>query len=451
MARKDSYMEGNHNEDNNKEYEELEEELEGGYSNQDSNSDLRRYRSRSNNGFLSGILTGIASCIIIAAVFFGIWSLFGHRISTAMGINSGSEVDYNQITNKLKLLEQYIDHNYLDEVDSSQFSEGIYKGLLSSLEDPYSAYYTKDEYTSLMESTSGIYYGIGAYVSQDTDTGAITIVKPFETGPAYEAGVLPGDIIYKVEDTEVTGMELSEVVNMMKGKEHTKVKMEVLRSGVNDPIPLEVERRKVEVPTITYEMLPDKVGYIAVAQFDEITATQFRAAIDDLEKQGMKGLVIDLRNNPGGLLTTVVDMLDRFVKEGMLVYTKDKYGEGEEFKAEDTTYFDKPLAVLINGNSASASEVFAGAIQDYGLGELVGTTSFGKGIVQNVYKLTDGSAVKLTVSKYYTPSGRNIHKTGIEPDVVVELNEDLKQQVTIEKAEDNQLQRAIEVVKEQMK
>ena len=332
-----------------------------------------------NNRFLSGMLTGIASCILIAAICFGVWSLFGSKISGTVGSTDGQteQIDYNALNNKLKLLEQYINRNYLNDSGEIDYESGIYKGLLSSLEDPYSTYYTKEEYASLMESTSGIYYGIGAYVSQDVTTGIITIAKPFVTGPAYEAGVLPGDIINKVEGVEVTGMDLSEVVNLMKGEEKTKVSIEFLREGVDDPIVLSIERRKVEVPTIEYEMLEDNIGYIAVAEFDEVTAEQFRAAIDTLEKQGMQGLVIDLRNNPGGLLTTVVDMLDRMVDQGMLVYTKDKYGNGDEYKATDKTYFDKPLAVLINGNSASASEVFAGAIQDYGLGKLVGTTSFG--------------------------------------------------------------------------
>lgn len=397
--------------------------------------------------FLNGIFTGIAACIIVGAIAFSIWFFFGQHGNQ----NAETEgINYQNVLNKLQLLEYYIDQQYLEEGDVANLEAGIYKGLLSGLEDPYSTYYTQEEYESLKESTNGVYYGIGAYVHQDTKTGVITIAKPFKDGPAYNAGVLPGDILYAVEGQEVTGMDLTAVVNLMKGKENTNVTITIMREGVADPFDVTVVRGKVEVPTIEYEMMEDSIGYIAITEFDKVTATQFRSAITELEGQGMKGLVIDLRDNPGGLLDSVVDMLDRMVKEGMLVYTKDKNGNGDEYKANDSDYFDKPLAVLINGNSASASEVFAGAIQDYGIGTLVGTTSYGKGIVQNVFPLTDGSAVKLTVSKYYTPNGRNIHGIGIEPDVEVELDENLKQEVEISKSEDNQLQKAIEVVKEKL-
>lgn len=404
--------------------------------------------NRSSLQFLNGMFVGIASCVIVAAICFTIWFFFGGRGQSILG---SGDVEYSSIMNKIQMLEKYIDANYLNEVDEAAYEDGIYKGLLSSLNDPYSTYYTPEEYATLMESTNGVYFGIGAYVSQDMKTGIITIAKPFKNGPAYNAGILPGDILYKVEGKEVTGTDLTEVVNRMKGEEGSEVTLTIQRESVAEPFEVKVKRGQVEVPTIEYEMLEDKIGYIVVSEFDKVTAGQFREAIKDLESKGMKGLVIDLRDNPGGLLTTVVDMLDRLVKDGMLVYTKDKDGEGEEFKATDNDSFDKPLAVIINGNSASASEVFAGAIQDYELGTLVGTTSYGKGIVQNIYGLSDGSAIKLTVSKYYTPKGRNIHGTGIEPDVEVELNEELKQEVVVDKADDNQLQKAIDVVKEKIK
>jgi carboxyl-terminal processing protease len=319
--------------------------------------------------------------------------------------------------------------------------------MLESLNDRYSVYYTKEEFDALMESTTGEYYGIGAYVSQDVKTGVITIVKPFVNGPAYEAGILPGDIIYKVLGEEVTGKDLSEIVSKMKGAEGTTVDIEVVREGETEPMKFTVERRKIEVPTIEYEMLEDKIGYISVAEFDEVTASQFRDAIDDLEKQGMKGLIIDLRNNPGGLLTTVCDMLDRMLPEGLIVYQEDKNGKRiDEQKSTGEEQFTKPLVVMVNGNSASASEVFAGAIQDYGIGTILGTTSFGKGIVQSVIPMTDGSGVKVTISKYFTPKGRNIHGIGIEPDVVVDLKDELKKKVVVKKSEDNQIQEAIKVI-----
>lgn len=237
----------------------------------------------------------------------------------------------------------------------------------------------------------------------------------------------------------------------MKGESGTKVTLEIVRDGETEPLSFEVTRAEIEVPSIEYEMLEDSIGYIAVSAFEENTDEQFKTAIDKLEKEGMKGLIVDLRDNGGGLVDTVVNMLDCFLPTGdMIVYTKDKNGSGQEYKAKNEDQLDIPLAVLINGNSASASEIFAGAVQDYGIGSLVGTTSFGKGIVQNVIPMSDGTALKLTIAKYYTPNGRNIHKIGIEPDVEVELSDEAKKLVTIPLEKDNQLQKAIGVVKSKM-
>lgn len=413
------------------------------------------------NRYFQGMLVGLlVSALFFSIVFAGyvksnsILSAEGSNGSTNLTTEADSDDSLMSKSVRLKLskIKSIIDTYYLNEVDEEKMTEGMYKGLVSSLEDPYSVYYTKDEFAALMESSSGSYCGIGAYVSQDVKTGIITIVKPFEGGPAYEAGVLPGDIIYKVLGEEVTGKDLSEIVSKMKGEEGTTVDIEIIREGESEPIKLTIERRTVEVPTISYEMLDNKVGYIQITEFDEVTGPQFRSAIEDLDKQGMKGLVIDLRNNPGGLLDTVCDMLDRMLPEGLIVYTEDKNGtRTEEKKSTAEESFNKPLVVMINGNSASASEVFAGAIQDYGVGTILGTTSFGKGIVQSVIPLSDGSGVKVTVSKYYTPKGRNIHGIGIEPDVVVELKDELKTKVTIDKTEDNQLQEAIKIINEKSK
>ena len=408
------------------------------------------------NRYFQGMLVGLlVSALFFSVLFAGyvrsnsIQSAEGNNGSTNLTTEADSDNSLmsKAVKSKLNRIKSIIDTYYLDEIDEDKMVEGMYKGLVSSLEDPYSVYYTKDEFAALMESSSGSYCGIGAYVSQDVKTGVITIVKPFEGGPAYKAGMLPGDIIYKVSGEEATGKDLSEIVSKMKGEEGTTVDLEIIRAGESDPIKLTIERRTVEVPTISYEMLDNKVGYIQIAEFDEVTGPQFRSAITDLDNQGMKGLVIDLRNNPGGLLDTVCDMLDRMLPEGLIVYTEDKNGtRTEEVKSTAEESFDKPLVVMINGNSASASEVFAGAIQDYGIGTILGTTSFGKGIVQSVIPLSDGSGVKVTVSKYYTPKGRNIHEIGIEPDVVVELKDKLKTKVVIDKSEDNQLQEAIKII-----
>ncbi len=366
--------------------------------------------------------------------------------------NADGKLEYNPGDDaKAASIQEIIDRYYLNTVTEDAVAEGVYKGIMASLDDPYSVYYTKDEYESIQASTQGTYCGIGAMVSQNVNTGIITIVKVYKGTPAEKFGLLAGDIIYKVAGEEVTGVDLTTVVTKMKGEEGTDVEIVVAREGESDYVTKKVTRAQIEVPTIEYEMLADGIGYIAVSEFDEVTAQQFREALKDLESQGERALVIDLRDNGGGVLSTAVDMLDRLIADGMLVYTETKEGVDEEFKAEDSDSFDKPLAVLVNGNSASASEVFSGAIQDYGIGKLVGTTTFGKGIVQSIIPLGDGSALKLTTAKYYTPKGRNIHDTGLEPDVEVELSNEAKKKSPLEKKDDNQLQTAIKELKKELK
>lgn len=361
------------------------------------------------------------------------------------------EVPYDDIVKKLTFLQMLVDNYYLEDVKDISFADGIYKGFISSLDDPYSTYYTAEEYSALMESSSGIYCGIGATVSQDVKTGIITIIKPFKDSPAYKVGILPGDIIYKVNDEEVTGVDLSEVVSKMKGVEGTTVKISVMREGEIDPLDFTITRQEIEVPTIESKMLDNKIGYITIMEFDEVTVEQFIKAVDDLEAQGMKGLVVDVRNNPGGLLDSVVKILDRLLPPELIVYTEDKFNNREEEKAVDKKKINVPMAVLINGNSASAAEIFAGTLQDYKTATIIGTTSFGKGIVQKVIPLSDGTAVKLTISKYYTPSGRNIHGKGITPDIEVELDPAMQKEIIIPVDKDNQLQEAIKNVMSKMK
>ena len=347
---------------------------------------------------------------------------------------------------KMELLAMLIEQYYMNDISLEDMQVGAYKGLMQGLGDPYTCYYTPEEFNDLMESTSGTYYGIGAVVQQNMKTMYITIVKPYVDGPAYKAGMLPGDIIYMVDGVDVTGMEIDKVVSMMKGPEGTVVNVSVVRDGESDPVELTITRAKIEIETIEHTMLDHNIGLVTISGFDELTPTQFKTSIADLEKRGMKGLIIDLRDNGGGLLTSVVEMLDYVLPSGMLVYTEDKYGNREEFRGTDKHYLDMPIAVIINGNSASASEIFAGAMQDYKAATIVGTTSFGKGIVQSVMPLTDGSAVKITVSRYFTPKGVCIHGTGIIPDVEVELKDELKQLVVIPHEDDNQLQVAIAIV-----
>ncbi len=376
----------------------------------------------------------------------------GSLLDLFLGSGSGNTGGAEDHIQKLDDLKQLIDLYYLEDAEESVLQDGMYHGMLWSLGDPYSCYYSEEEYAALIEEIEGTYCGIGALVSQNASTKAITIVRPFMDGPAYKAGMLPGDILTKIDGEDVSTWDLDIAVKHMKGERNTIVKVEVWRASIGEYVDLTITRDLIEVETVTYEMLDDSIGYIYVMQFDEITTQQFETALNSLKAQGMKGLVVDIRDNGGGLLTTVCDMLDLFLeKDDLIVYTLDKYDTKEEIFAHKGSIGELPMVVLINGYSASASEIFSGALQDYGLATIVGTQSFGKGIVQSIIPLDDGSAVKLTVSTYYTPKGRNIHGKGITPDVEVELAEELKQQPVVPISEDNQIQRAVEEVKKLMK
>lgn len=412
------------------------------------------------NKFWKGVLTGalvtaFAGLIVVgmaAGIFvIGKTTIQNQSLTQQVGTSANAEkkgLDMDHIESKMGLIQQIIDQYYLFDEDTQKVEDGIYSGLMSGLEDPYSVYYSKEDYKKLKETTTGVYCGIGVMVSQDRTTGVITVMKVFRDTPGFEAGIQPGDLLYKVEGTEVTGIDLDLVVSKyIKGEEGTKVQLTVLHPDTREYEDMDIERKKIEVPTVEHKMLEDQMGYIVVSQFDDVTPAQFKAAIDDLQQQGMKKMIVDLRSNPGGILGSVVDMLDYVLPDGLLVYTADKDGNGDKYYSKDGHEVDLPMVVLVNGNSASASEVFAGAIRDFKWGKLVGTTTFGKGIVQNLMPLGDGTAVKLTVAHYFTPGGFDLHGKGLEPDVEVELNEELKTKAVIEPEEDNQLQKAIEVLK----
>ena len=398
--------------------------------------------------FIRGIAVGVVITALVAGgVSFGSRALT--KVSDEKKAESGElNLTSTAVEDKITEIETLVQKYYLNEIDTEQVENYLYKGMIAGLDDAYAAYYTKEEYQSMIDSTNGSYYGIGVEMSQNMTTGIITITRVFEGSPAEEAGLLPGDLIYKVQDTEVTGEDLTKVVSMVKGAEGTTVPISVAREGESDYLTFDVERRTIEISTVEHRMLDGNIGYISIASFDDVTVNQFLTALEDLENQGETALIIDLRNNGGGLVSSAGSILDRLLPEGLIVYTEDKYGNREELKSDAENYFDKPLAVLVNGNSASASEIFAGAVKDYGIGTLVGTQTFGKGIVQKVYPLSDGTAVKLTVSKYYTPKGNNIHGIGIAPDVEVELDADVANAITIPEEKDNQLQKAVEILTE---
>lgn len=344
---------------------------------------------------------------------------------------------YDYIESKLTLIDQVIDKHYLyeDEIDEEKLEEMIYLGYVAGLEESYTTYYTAEEFAEVMESSSGIYSGIGAYVSQNMNTGIITIVNPFEGAPAADAGVKKDDILFAVEGEEVTGMDLNMVVAKLKGEEGTRVNVTMYRPSEDEYMDFEIVRAVVNVPTVTHKMLDNHIGYIQLTEFDEVTVDQFNFAVEELTAMGMESLIFDLRDNGGGLMSSVCSILETVLPKGLLVYTEDKNGEREEEWAKNPDCIEVPMVVLVNGNTASASEIFAGALKDYDKAEIIGTTTFGKGIVQTIIPLKDGSAMKLTTSEYFTPDGIGIHGKGIEPDVIVEYDS--------ENEEDNQLQAAV--------
>ena len=345
---------------------------------------------------------------------------------------------------KMELLNSLIDRYYIGDVDEADLSEGVYKGYIEGLGDPYSVYYDEEETKQMSESLSGEFGGVGALMSQDRETGVITVLQVYDGSPAQEAGMRDGDTLYKVEGEEVTGEDLSDVVSKVKGEKGTQVTLTVLRADTGDEEELTITRDTIEAQTVSHEMKENNVGYIRITEFDTVTYEQYKEALEDLEDQGMERLIVDLRSNPGGNLDTVCDILDLMLPEGLIVYTEDKNGEREEYTSDEENQFDKPLVVMMNGYSASASEIFAGAIQDYGLGQIVGTQSYGKGVVQSVFDLQDGTSVKLTIAEYFTPNGRSIDGEGITPDVEVEYQYDENNPDA-----DNQLEKAMEVVAQQ--
>lgn len=391
--------------------------------------------------FWKGALVGALAMFIAVIGTVAVMYYSGFNL-----IIGGNTTD-SKVQQKLTYFEQLIDAYYLysDDVTEEMLEEGIYTGYINALGDPYSVYYNEEDTQALYESTTGEYSGIGVVFSQNMSTKISTAVQVYKNSPAEEAGIKEGDILYKVNGRDITAEDLTDVVAEIRGEEGTTVELTVMRGTDLEEVTVEVTRRKIEVETVTYEMKEDNIGYISVTEFDKVTYDQFAAALEELKAQEMEGLVIDLRSNPGGNLSTVVNMLDLMLPEGIVVYTEDKNGEREEYTSDAAQEYDGPLAVLVNGYSASASEIFAGAIQDYEAGSIVGTTSYGKGIVQQLIPLSDGTCVKLTVSEYFTPNGRNIHGVGIEPDVEIEYEAD------VENADaDNQLDGAIAEVKKQM-
>lgn len=403
--------------------------------------------------YMSGFLCGVAFTLCVGAfVLIGDQNgWFDWLYQTSTGSEKITNAERRRALSKLSLLEQYIDDYYLNDLTAENYANGLYKGLISSLDDRYAAYYTEEEYEEISAVNEGKYVGIGCSISLDSETGVVTLIQPYEGGPADKAGIQTGDVLVAVGDENIAGLELSEVVGLVKGEEHTDVTLTIMRESSEEPIELVVTREEVETKTISYKMLDDGIGYLAISGFKESTKEQFSQALDALKDMDMKGLILDVRDNGGGSLDTVVNIADKLLPEGLIVYTRDKYDKGEDYESTDKEYLDLPMVLLVNENSASASEVLAGALRDHEAATLVGTKTFGKGIVQSIFDLDDGSALKLTTSKYYTPNGDNIHEVGIEPDIVVEMDEEYKKKEEPTMEDDNQLQVAIECMEKKIK
>ncbi|WP_346707941.1 S41 family peptidase [Massilistercora timonensis] len=358
----------------------------------------------------------------------------------------GKEEAVSQETKeKLSGIQALIQKEYIGEVDEDALQTGICQGYVGALGDPYSAYYDEEQTSALMETTQGEYGGIGVVLTQNLDTGVTTASSVYEDSPAMKAGMKDGDIIYQVEGRDVSGMALEEISGSIKGEKGTTVEITVLRGEEREEVTLTITRDTIQAETVKTRILEDEIGYLAISEFDSVTLEQYREGLAELKAQGMEGLIVDLRGNPGGNLDTVCEILDLMLPEGLIVYTEDKDGNRQEFTSDEAQEVQVPLAVLVDGNSASASEIYAGAIQDYGIGQIVGTKTYGKGVVQTIYDLKDGTSLKLTVAEYFTPNGRNIDGEGITPDVEVTYQRDEN-----DPEADNQLDRAVETLQNEM-
>ncbi len=396
---------------------------------------------------------GVMGIVKVAVVIFVIW-FFSARFSVTMDAmedmgktaSSGiigfyGKVISPELEQKLEAIKARIDMYFLFDQSEADFETGILKGYVDSLGDPYTVYYSPEEYKDLMESTSGKYSGIGVVVQQNPN-GFITVVRPYLDGPGYTAGIRTDDIIYKVSGEEVTGQDLSLVVSKIKGDAGTTVDIQIYRPSTGEYIDMTVERAELEIETITSEMLDDHIGKITMTSFDEVTYDQFMKAYRSLKEQGMQALIVDIRDNGGGLLNSVTDILDDLLPAGVLTYTEDRDGNREYYRSGASASLDVPAVVLVNGYSASASEIFTGVMKEYGAATIVGTKTLGKGIVQVILALGDGSALKVTSSRYFLPSGICIHGEGVEPDVVIEADP--------ESEVDEQLNKAIEILLEKI-
>lgn len=342
-----------------------------------------------------------------------------------------------------------VDKRYIGDVEINRLVTGAIKGAIDSLNDPYSAYFTAEEFKNFMISIQGSFEGIGISVTMDDD-GLVRVISPIEDTPGHKAGILPDDKIIQINDIPVKGLTLDEAVSLMRGPKGTKVTLHIKREGIDNILTFEIIRDSIELKTVRHRIIGDDIGYIRITSFDENTSKEFKKSLNELNSKKVRGLILDLRNNPGGLLNECVKVADELIGENLIVYTEDKSGNRTSEYRSGRNKINIPLVILINKYSASASEIVAGAVQDTKSGVLVGTKTFGKGSVQEPTVFKDGSGLKLTIAKYYLPSGRSIDGIGVEPDIVVELPKGVDI-FNVSEEQDTQLQKAIEVIKTKTK
>lgn len=378
-----------------------------------------------------------AAVVLMAAVSVGGQLLAQMNVALPFGLSSMA---------KIRQIEKTLDTYYVEEYDKELSEELMYTGLAAGVGDPYTYYLPAESLAEQMEKNSGHFVGIGVEIYAGDD-GYIVVSGVTPGGPAEAAGILAEDKITEVDGESITGKTAADVSALVKGEAGTDVTLTIFRESTGEVLEKTVTRQDIQVKTVSWRMMEDNIGYIAITNFRENTYSQFKEALDTLEAEGMEKLVLDLRNNTGGLVKSAHEIGEELLPEGIMVYTMDKEGNREDTLCDDV-YNDVPLVVLVNGNSASAAEILAGAIQDTGRGELIGTTTFGKGLVQRLFTLPDGSGLNVTIQKYYTPNGTSIHGVGITPDYEVELPEEYAQQTEIPAEADVQLQKAVEVLSE---
>lgn len=378
-----------------------------------------------------------AAFVLLAVIYFGGQFLEQMNIALPFGMSN---------TAKIRQIEEMLDTYYVEDYDKELAEELMYTGLVAGVGDPYTYYLSADSLAEQVEKNSGHFVGIGVEIYAGDD-GYIVVSSVTPGGPAEAAGILAEDKITEVDGESITGKTAADVSALVKGEEGTDVTLTIFRESTGEVLEKTVTRQDIQVQTVSWRMMDDNIGYISITNFRENTHNQFKEALDTLEAEGMEKLVLDLRNNTGGLVKSAHEIGEELLPEGIMVYTMDKEGNREDTLCDDV-YNDVPMVVLVNGNSASAAEILAGAIQDTGRGELIGTTTFGKGLVQRLFTLPDGSGLNVTIQKYYTPNGTSIHGVGITPDYEVELPEEYAQQTNIPAEADTQLQKAVEVLSE---